>query len=64
MAIGGYFRLNYHKLLMAIGGYSIIGHWWLYYYWLLMAILLVVFFVILGYLRLLVDILSYIIIGY
>ncbi len=21
--IGGYFKLNYHKLLMAIGGYSI-----------------------------------------
>jgi hypothetical protein len=36
--IGGYFRLNYHRLLMvidriillmAIGGYSIGGYWWL-----------------------------------
>jgi hypothetical protein len=25
---------------MAIGGYSINGHWWLFYYWLLVAILL------------------------
>jgi hypothetical protein len=24
--IGGYFRLNYHKLLMVINGYSIVGH--------------------------------------
>jgi hypothetical protein len=24
--IGGYFRLNYHRILIAIGGYSIISH--------------------------------------
>jgi hypothetical protein len=39
VAIGGYFKLNYHRLLMAINGvillmvigaYSIGGYWWLY----------------------------------
>jgi hypothetical protein len=38
MGISGYFNLNYHKLLMviggiillmAIGGYYINGYWWL-----------------------------------
>jgi hypothetical protein len=27
--IGGYFRLNYHRLLMVIGGYFIDGYFWL-----------------------------------
>jgi len=31
MVIGGYFRPNYHRLLMANGGYSINGYWWLFY---------------------------------
>jgi hypothetical protein len=35
--IGGYFRLNYHKLLVVISGYCISGYWWL-----LMVILLLV----------------------
>ncbi len=26
-SIGGYFKLNYHKLLMGIGDYSIVNHW-------------------------------------
>jgi len=35
VTIGGYFRLNFHRLLMAIGGYSIGGYsiggyWWLF----------------------------------
>jgi len=39
VAIGGYFKLNYHRLLMVINGvillmvigaYSIGGYWWLY----------------------------------
>ncbi len=29
--IGGYFKLNHHRLLMAIGGYSINGYRWLFY---------------------------------
>ncbi len=29
MDIGGYFRLNYHRLLMIIDGYFINGYWWL-----------------------------------
>jgi len=41
MVITNYFRLNYHRLLMAIGDYSIIGHWWLFYWWPLIIILLV-----------------------
>ncbi len=39
MAIGGYFKLNYRTLLMAIDGYSINGYWWLLYYKLLLDIL-------------------------
>jgi hypothetical protein len=31
--IGGYSRLNYHKLSMAIDGY-----WWLFYWWILAVI--------------------------
>jgi hypothetical protein len=30
MVIGGYSKLNYHRLLMDIGGYSIGGYWWLF----------------------------------
>jgi hypothetical protein len=47
MVIGGYWWLNYHRLLVAIllvpiGNYSIVGHCWLSYWWILMVILLVV----------------------
>jgi hypothetical protein len=49
MDIGGYSKQNYHRLLMAISGYSIMaisnyfisGYWWLFkqnYPWLLMVI--------------------------
>ncbi len=46
MAIGGYSRLNHHKLLMGIGdyfvnglgGYYISGYWWLLYHKLLLVI--------------------------
>jgi hypothetical protein len=40
MAIGNYFRLNYHRIIMAIGevillmvigGYFIVKYWWLFY---------------------------------
>ncbi len=30
MAIGGYSKLNYRKILMVINGYSINGYWWLF----------------------------------
>jgi len=39
VTIGGYFKLNYHRLLMASGGYSIHGYWWIFYSWLLVDIL-------------------------
>jgi hypothetical protein len=29
--ISGYFKLNYHRLLMIINGYYISGCWWLFY---------------------------------
>jgi hypothetical protein len=32
MVIGGYFRLNFHKLLMIISGYFINDYWWLNYH--------------------------------
>jgi hypothetical protein len=40
-SVGGYFKLNYHRLLVIINGY-----WWLNYHRLLVDILLVV---IIGY---------------
>jgi hypothetical protein len=34
MAIGGYFKFNYHKILMDIGGVILLmvisGYWWLF----------------------------------
>jgi hypothetical protein len=30
VAIGDYFKLNYHRLFMAIGAYPIGGYWWLF----------------------------------
>jgi len=34
VAIEGYFKLNYHRLLMAIGGVILLmtlgGYWWLF----------------------------------
>jgi hypothetical protein len=30
--IGGYYKLNYHKLLMTTGDYYINGYYWLFYY--------------------------------
>jgi hypothetical protein len=56
VVVGGYFKLNYHRLLMVIGryfiggywwisvvisGYFINGYWWLNYHRLLVAIILV-----------------------
>jgi hypothetical protein len=41
--IGGYFRLNYHRLFMVINGYilmSIGGHFINDYWWVLLVILL------------------------
>ncbi len=40
MITRGYSKLNYHRLLMAIGGYFINGYWWKIYKWLLIPILL------------------------
>jgi hypothetical protein len=48
-SVGGYFKLNYHRLLVIINGYwwlNYIGYWWLNYHRLLVDILLVV---IVGY---------------
>jgi hypothetical protein len=56
VAIGGYLRLNYHRLLMVTNGYFINGYWWILYYKLLVDILLTNI--------LLVDIGGYYISGY
>jgi hypothetical protein len=37
--INGYSKLNYHKLLMDIGGYSINGYWCILYLWILVVII-------------------------
>jgi hypothetical protein len=42
--IGGYFRLNYHRLLVVINGYYIIG-----YRWLLMVIMAILLMAISDY---------------
>jgi hypothetical protein len=48
MAIGGYFKLNYHRLLLTISGTILFmaillmivgGYWWLLYYNLLLKII-------------------------
>jgi hypothetical protein len=46
VAIGGYWWLNYHRLLVAIGDYFINGYFWLFHYKPLVVILL---FIIDGY---------------
>jgi hypothetical protein len=38
MDLGGYFKLNYHRLLMAIGGCSMNGYWCIFYWWILVVI--------------------------
>jgi hypothetical protein len=40
MAIGDYWWLNYHRLLVVIGGYFFSGYCWLFYYRPLVVILL------------------------
>jgi hypothetical protein len=42
VSIGGYFKLNYHKILMAIGGHYINGYWWIFYWWIVVVIILMV----------------------
>jgi len=41
-SIGGYYRLNYHRLLMSTGDYFINGYYWLLLVIILMVIILVV----------------------